>query len=165
MTELIGNTPLVELNALRKENGFKAHLVAKLESFNPGGSAKDRIAFKMIETAERDGLLKPGATIIEPTSGNTGVGLAWVSSVKGYKLILTMPETMSTERRNLLKALGAELILTPGSEGMKGAIEKANELLKNIEGSFMPQQFNNPSNPLPMNWLLPKKYGKIQTEK
>ena len=148
LTELIGNTPLVELNALRKENGFKAHLVAKLESFNPGGSAKDRIAFKMIETAERDGLLKPGATIIEPTSGNTGVGLAWVSSVKGYKLILTMPETMSTERRNLLKALGAELILTPGSEGMKGAIEKANELLKNIEGSFMPQQFNNTSNPL-----------------
>ena len=148
LTELIGNTPLVELNALRKEKGFKAHIVAKLESFNPGGSAKDRIAFKMIETAERYGLLKPGATIIEPTSGNTGVGLAWVSSVKGYKLILTMPETMSTERRNLLKALGAELILTPGSEGMKGAIEKANELLKDIKGSFMPQQFNNPNNPL-----------------
>ena len=148
LTELIGNTPLVELNALRKEKGFKAHIVAKLESFNPGGSAKDRIAFKMIESAERDGLLKPEATIIEPTSGNTGVGLAWVSSVKGYKLILTMPETMSIERRNLLKALGAKLILTPGSEGMKGAIEKANELLKDIEGSFMPQQFNNPSNPL-----------------
>lgn len=148
LTELIGNTPLVELNALRKEKGFKARLVAKLESFNPGGSAKDRIAFKMIESAERDGLLKPGATIIEPTSGNTGVGLAWVSSVKGYRLILAMPETMSIERRNLLKALGAELILTPGAKGMQGAIDKANELAEEIKGAFIPQQFNNPSNPL-----------------
>lgn len=148
LTELIGNTPLVELNALRRQKGFKARIVAKLESFNPGGSAKDRIALKMIESAERDGLLKPGATIIEPTSGNTGVGLAWVSSVKGYRLILTMPETMSIERRNLLKALGAELILTPGAKGMQGAIDKANELAEEIPGAFIPQQFNNPSNPL-----------------
>lgn len=148
LTELIGNTPLVELNALRRQKGFKARIVAKLESFNPGGSAKDRIALKMIESAERDGLLKPGATIIEPTSGNTGVGLAWVSSVKGYKLILTMPETMSIERRNLLKALGAELILTSGAKGMQGAIDKANELAEEIPGAFIPQQFNNPSNPL-----------------
>lgn len=148
LTELIGNTPLVELNALRRQKGFKARIVAKLESFNPGGSAKDRIALKMIESAERDGLLKPGATIIEPTSGNTGVGLAWVSSVKGYRLILTMPETMSIERRNLLKALGAELILTLGAKGMQGAIDKANELAEEIPGAFIPQQFNNPSNPL-----------------
>lgn len=148
LTELIGNTPLVELNALRRQKGFKARIVAKLESFNPGGSAKDRIALKMIESAERDGLLKPGATIIEPTSGNTGVGLAWVSSVKGYRLILTMPETMSIERRNLLKALGAELILTSGAKGMQGAIDKANELAEEIPGAFIPQQFNNPSNPL-----------------
>ena len=147
LTSLIGNTPLVELHQIEREEGLKARLVAKVEFFNPGGSVKDRVALAMIEAAEQDGTLKPGATIIEPTSGNTGVGLAWVSSVKGYKLILTMPETMSIERQNLLKALGATIVLTPGSEGMKGAIRQANELLEQTPGAIILQQFNNPANP------------------
>lgn len=147
LTELIGDTPLVELNRVMKDEHLKARLVVKLESFNPGGSAKDRIALAMIVAAERDGLLKPGATIIEPTSGNTGIGLAWVAAVKGYHLILTMPETMSLERRNLLKALGAELVLTPGKDGMTGAIAKAQELRDSIHGSIILQQFSNPANP------------------
>ena len=128
LTALIGRTPLVELKQIEKVEQLQARLIAKVEYFNPGGSVKDRIALAMIEDAEAKGLLKPGAVIIEPTSGNTGIGLAWVASVKGYKLILTMPETMSVERQNLLKALGATLVLTPGAEGMKGAIRKANEL-------------------------------------
>ena len=125
LTQLIGNTPLLEVSRIEKEEKLKARLLVKLESFNPGGSVKDRIAYAMIEDAAKNGVIKPGDTIIEPTSGNTGIGLAWVAKVKGYKLILTMPETMSIERRNLLKALGADLVLTPGSEGMKGAIKKA----------------------------------------
>lgn len=147
LTELIGDTPLVELNRVMKDEHLKARLVVKLESFNPGVSAKDRIALAMIVAAERDGLLKPGATIIEPTSGNTGIGLAWVAAVKGYHLILTMPETMSLERRNLLKALGAELVLTPGKDGMTGAIAKAQELRDSIPGAIILQQFSNPANP------------------
>ena len=124
LTELIGNTPLIELHAIEKAEGLKARLIAKVEYFNPGGSVKDRIALAMINDAEQKGVLKPGAIIIEPTSGNTGIGLAWVASVKGYNLILTMPETMSIERQSLLKALGATLVLTPGAKGMKGAIER-----------------------------------------
>ncbi|MDE7407199.1 MAG: cysteine synthase A [Muribaculaceae bacterium] len=147
LTELIGHTPLLELTNIEKAENLQARIIAKVEYFNPGGSVKDRIALAMISQAEADGLLKPGATIIEPTSGNTGIGLAWVSAVKGYKLILTMPATMSIERQNLLKALGATLILTPGSEGMKGAISKAIELQEQTPGSFMPQQFNNKANP------------------
>lgn len=147
LTKLIGNTPLVELHQIEQEEGLKAKLIAKVEFFNPGGSVKDHVALAMIEAAEKDGTLKPGATIIEPTSGNTGVGLAWVSSVKGYKLILTMPETMSIERQNLLKALGATIVLTPGSEGMKGAIRQANELRDQTPGAIILQQFNNPANP------------------
>ncbi|MGM9760283.1 MAG: cysteine synthase A [Parabacteroides sp.] len=147
LTELIGRTPLLELHNIEKAEGLKAKLIAKLEYFNPGGSVKDRIALAMIEAAEQSGQISPGALIIEPTSGNTGVGLAWVASVKGYRLILTMPETMSVERQNLLKALGATLILTPGSEGMKGAIQRANELKEQNPGSFIPQQFENPANP------------------
>ena len=147
LTKLIGNTPLVELHQIEQEEGLKAKLIAKVEFFNPGGSVKDRVALAMIEAAEKDGTLKPGATIIEPTRGNTGVGLAWVSSVKGYKLILTMPETMSIERQNLLKALGATIVLTPGSEGMKGAIRQANELRDQTPGAIILQQFNNPANP------------------
>ena len=147
LTKLIGNTPLVELHQIEQEEGLKAKLIAKVEFFNPGGSVKDRVALAMIEAAEKDGTLKPGATIIEPTSGNTGVGLAWVSSVKGYKLILTMPETMSIERQNLLNALGATIVLTPGSEGMKGAIRQANELRDQTPGAIILQQFNNPANP------------------
>ena len=146
-TELIGRTPLLELRNIEKAENLQAKLIVKLEYFNPGGSVKDRIALAMIEAAEQSGQLKPGALIIEPTSGNTGVGLAWVASVKGYQLILTMPETMSIERQNLLKALGAKLILTPGSEGMKGAIRKANELKEANPGAFIPQQFENPANP------------------
>lgn len=147
LTELVGNTPLMELTGVEKELNLKARILAKLEYFNPGGSVKDRIALAMIEKAEKDGLLKPGGLIIEPTSGNTGIGLAWVASVKGYKLILTMPETMSEERKNLLRALGATLVLTPGAEGMKGAISKATELQSENPGSFIPQQFENPANP------------------
>lgn len=147
LTELIGNTPLLEVNRIEKEKKLKARVLVKLESFNPGGSVKDRIALAMIEDAEKQGVIKPGDTIIEPTSGNTGIGLAWVAKIKGYNLILAMPETMSLERRNLLKALGAQLELTPGSEGMKGAIKKANELRESIPGSVILQQFENPSNP------------------
>ncbi|MDE7475810.1 MAG: cysteine synthase A [Duncaniella sp.] len=147
LTELIGGTPLLEVSNIEKSEGLKARVVVKIESFNPGGSVKDRIALAMIEDAEATGRLKPGAVIIEPTSGNTGVGLAWVSSVKGYKLILTMPDTMSLERQNLLKALGATLVLTPGSEGMKGAIKKAEELKAEHPGSIILQQFDNPANP------------------
>lgn len=147
LTELIGNTPLLELTNIEKEQGLKSRLVVKIEYFNPGGSVKDRVALAMIEAAEADGSLKPGGLIIEPTSGNTGIGLAWVASVKGYKLILTMPETMSVERQNLLKALGATLILTPGAEGMKGAIRVANELKEKHPGAIIPQQFENPANP------------------
>ena len=147
LTDLVGRTPLVELSNIEKELNLKAKVIVKVESFNPGSSVKDRIALAMINDAEEKDLLKPGATIIEPTSGNTGIGLAWIASVKGYKLILTMPETMSIERQNLLKALGATLILTPGNEGMKGAIRKANELKEKTPGSFIPQQFENPANP------------------
>ncbi len=146
-TELIGHTPLLELKNIEKEQNLEAKVVVKIEAFNPGGSVKDRIALAMIEAAEQAGELVPGGTIIEPTSGNTGIGLAWVSAVKGYKLILTMPETMSIERRNLLKALGANLVLTPGSEGMKGAIRKAEELKAQTPGAIIPQQFENPANP------------------
>lgn len=145
--DLIGRTPLVELDATAKANGAKARVIVKLESFNPAGSAKDRIAAAMVADAEAKGILKPGATIIEPTSGNTGVGLALISAVKGYHLILTMPETMSIERRNLVKAYGAEVVLTPGKEGMKGAIAKANALRDEIEGSVILQQFENQANP------------------
>lgn len=147
LTELIGNTPLLELQEYGKQKGLQATVIAKLEYFNPAGSVKDRVGLAMIEDAEAKGALKPGGTIIEPTSGNTGVGLALVAAVKGYRLILTMPDTMSAERRNLLKARGAELVLTPGSEGMKGAINKANELRNTIPGSIILQQFSNPSNP------------------
>ncbi|MBD5216346.1 MAG: cysteine synthase A [Bacteroidales bacterium] len=147
LTELIGNTPLMEVKNIEKAEGLKARVLVKIESFNPGGSVKDRIALAMIEDAERTGALKPGALIIEPTSGNTGIGLAWVASVKGYKLILTMPDTMSIERRKLLQALGAELVLTPGAEGMNGAIRRARELQAENPGSFIPMQFDNPANP------------------
>ena len=144
MTEAIGNTPLVRLNKLTE--GLEADVLVKVESFNPVSSIKDRVAVNLIETAERDGLLKEGSVIIEPTSGNTGIGLAFVSAAKGYKLILTMPETMSIERRKLLAVLGAEIVLTPGSEGMGGAIAKAKELVENTPNSFMPQQFENKAN-------------------
>ena len=147
LTELVGNTPLLELKNFKEKRGLQATIIAKLEYFNPAGSVKDRVALAMIEDAEAKGILKPGATIIEPTSGNTGVGLAFVSSAKGYKLILTMPDTMSIERRNLLKALGAKVVLTPGAEGMKGAIAKAEELQASTPGSWIPQQFSNPANP------------------
>lgn len=147
LTELIGHTPIMELEGIEKLENLKAHILVKLEYFNPGGSVKDRVAFAMIEDAEKNGTLKPGGLIIEPTSGNTGIGLAWVASVKGYKLILTMPETMSMERQNLLKALGATLVLTPGADGMKGAIDKALELKAENPGSVILQQFENPANP------------------
>ena len=147
LTELIGNTPLLALNKFSAERGLKTPVLAKVEYFNPGGSVKDRIALAMIEDAEAKGLLKPGATIIEPTSGNTGVGLALVSAVKGYKLILTMPETMSVERRNLVKAYGATVKLTSGKDGMKGAIKAAEELRDSIPGSIILQQFENQANP------------------
>lgn len=146
LTSLIGNTPLLEVQNIEISENLKAKVIVKLEYFNPGGSVKDRIALAMIEDAEQKGLLKPGSVIIEPTSGNTGIGLAWVSSVKGYKLILTMPETMSIERQNLLKALGATLVLTPGSEGMKGAIRRAVELKEEYPDALIPQQFGNPAN-------------------
>lgn len=147
LTELVGNTPLLEVKRIEKELQLEAQLVVKLEYFNPGGSVKDRVALAMIEDAERRGALRPGGIIIEPTSGNTGVGLAWVASVKGFRIILTMPETMSLERRNLLRALGAELVLTPGAEGMKGAIRRAEELRTEHPGAFIPGQFDNPANP------------------
>lgn len=147
LTDIIGNTPLLELNKFSQNRGLKRPLVAKIESFNPGGSAKDRIALAMVEDAEKKGLLSPGATIIEPTSGNTGVGLALVAAVKGYTLILTMPETMSIERRKLVQAYGAKVVLTPGAAGMKGAIDEANRLRESIPGSVILQQFENPANP------------------
>ena len=146
-SELIGNTPLVEITNIEKELGLKATVLVKLEYFNPAGSVKDRIAKAMIEDAEEKGLLKEGSVIIEPTSGNTGIGLAAIAASKGYRAILTMPETMSVERRNILKAYGAEIVLTPGSAGMKGAIAKAEELAKEIPGGFIPGQFVNPANP------------------
>ena len=147
LTDLIGNTPLLELSNFNRQNGLESQLIAKLEYFNPGGSVKDRIGNAMISDAEDRGILKADSIIIEPTSGNTGIALAFVAAAKGYRLILTMPETMSIERRNLLKALGAELVLTPGSEGMKGAIRRAAELAEVTPNSFVPQQFNNPANP------------------
>lgn len=146
-TELVGGTPILELVNFEKKNGLEAAILAKLEYFNPAGSVKDRVAKAMIEDAEEKGLLKSGSVIIEPTSGNTGIGLAAVASAKGYKIILTMPETMSVERRNLLKAYGAEVVLTEGSKGMKGAIAKAEELAAATEDSFIPSQFENPANP------------------
>jgi cysteine synthase A len=147
LTELIGKTPLLELSNYEKKLGLKAKIVAKLEYFNPGGSVKDRIALAMIDDAEQRGVLKPGSVIIEPTSGNTGIGLAWVASARGYRIILTMPETMSVERRILMKAYGAEIVLTEGAKGMKGAIARASELAAEIPNSFIPGQFDNPANP------------------
>lgn len=145
--ELIGRTPLMEIRNIEREEGLEARVLVKLEYLNPAGSVKDKIAKNMIEDAEEKGLLKPGATIIEPTSGNTGIGLAAIAASKGYRLILTMPETMSVERRNILKAYGAEIVLTEGARGMTGAIEKAEELSKEISGSFLTRQFENPANP------------------
>ncbi len=147
LTELIGNTPLLELSNYNTLNNLQATIIAKLEYFNPGGSIKDRIGFSMIKDAEEKGLITKETVIIEPTSGNTGVALAFISAAKGYRLILTMPDTMSMERRNLLKALGAELVLTPGAEGMNGAIKKADELASTIKNSYVPQQFKNLANP------------------
>lgn len=147
ISDLIGNTPLVELTHIEEKEGLEARVVAKVEFFNPAGSVKDRIAKKMIEDAEKKGLIKPGATLIEPTSGNTGIGIASVAAAKGYKAIMTMPETMSVERRNLLKAYGAKVVLTDGKAGMKGAIAKAQELAAAAPNSFIPSQFENPSNP------------------
>ncbi|MDD3438199.1 MAG: cysteine synthase A [Clostridiaceae bacterium] len=146
ITELIGNTPLLETVNYNSQNGIKGKLIAKLEYFNPGGSVKDRVGYAMIKDAEDRGLVSKDTVIIEPTSGNTGIALALVAAARGYRLILTMPETMSIERRSLLAALGAELVLTPGSDGMKGAIKKAEELVSEIPNAFMPQQFNNPAN-------------------
>lgn len=145
--ELVGNTPLLEVGNIEKDLGLEAKILVKLEYFNPAGSAKDRIALSMIEDAEEKGILKPGAVIIEPTSGNTGIGLASLAAIKGYRVILTMPETMSVERRNILKAYGAEIVLTDGTKGMNGAIAKANELATEYENSFIPGQFENPANP------------------
>ena len=145
--ELIGNTPLVEITNIEKELGLEATVLVKLEYLNPAGSVKDRVAKAMIEDAENKGILKAGSVIIEPTSGNTGIGLAAIAAVKGYRMILTMPDTMSVERRNILKAYGAEVVLTEGAKGMTGAIEKAEELAKEIPDSFIPGQFVNPANP------------------
>jgi len=146
ITNLVGNTPLMELTHIEKKFNLKSRLLAKLEYLNPAGSAKDRVAKEMIEQAERDGLLKPGATIIEPTSGNTGIGLAAIASIKGYKTIIVIPDTMSVERQNIMKAYGAEVVLSDGALGMKGSIAKAEELHKQIPGSFIPSQFDNPAN-------------------
>ena len=147
ISELVGNTPLIRLNAIERTLGLEAAIYAKAEAFNPAGSSKDRVGLAMIEDAEKKGLLKPGATIIEPTSGNTGIGLAAAAASRGYKVILTMPDTMSVERRNLLKAYGAQVVLTEGAGGMQGSIDKAEELSRRIPGSFIPGQFDNPSNP------------------
>lgn len=147
MTQLIGNTPLVELKRIEKIENLKAKLLAKVEYFNPGGSVKDRVGFAMIEAAERAGELRPGGLIVEPTSGNTGIGLAWVAAIKGYRIILTMPDTMSIERRKLLRALGAEIVLTPGAQGMAGAIAKAEEIKNSTPRAYIPSQFDNPANP------------------
>ena len=147
ISELVGNTPLIRLNAIERNLGLEAAIYAKAEAFNPAGSSKDRVGLAMIEDAEKKGLLKPGATIIEPTSGNTGIGLAAAAASRGYKVILTMPDTMSVERRNLLKAYGAQVVLTEGAGGMQGSIDKAEELSRRIPGSFIPGQFDNPSNP------------------
>ena len=162
LTQLIGNTPLVETRKLEQQLSLKARIIAKIEYFNPGSSVKDRIALAMIEAAEKAGQIKPGAMIIEPTSGNTGIGLAWIASVKGYRLTLTMPETMSLERRKLLSALGATLVLTPGAEGMTGAIKKAEQLQSENPGSIILQ--NSPTLPIPMHTRIPRhvKFGKIQ---
>ena len=147
ISELVGNTPLIRLNAIERTLGLEAAIYAKAEAFNPAGSSKDRVGLAMIEDAEKKGLLKPGATIIEPTSGNTGIGLAAAAASRGYKVILTMPDTMSVERRNLLKAYGAQVVLTEGAGGMQGSIDKVEELSRRIPGSFIPGQFDNPSNP------------------
>lgn len=147
LTDLIGRTPLMELSNYNRENNLTAKIIGKLEYFNPGGSIKDRIGYSMIKDGEEKGLINKDTVIIEPTSGNTGIALAYIAAAKGYKIILTMPETMSLERRNLLRALGAELVLTPASEGMKGAINRAKELAETTKNSYMPQQFDNPSNP------------------
>lgn len=147
LIELIGNTPLVRLSKIEKQNELQANIIAKVEYFNPAGSIKDRAALAMIEKAEREGKINKDTVIVEPTSGNTGVGLAFIAAIKGYKLILTMPDTMSVERRNILKAYGAKLVLTPGAEGMSGSIKKAEEILKENPNSFMPQQFENDANP------------------
>lgn len=163
VTELIGGTPLLKANNFIKANDIKANIYVKLEYFNPAGSVKDRIAKAMIEQAEKDGKLKPGATIIEPTSGNTGIGLASVAAARGYKAILTMPETMSVERRNLLKAYGAKIVLTDGSKGMKGAIAKAEELAKETPNSFIPEQFANPANPAAMRRRRARRSTTIST--
>lgn len=163
ITDLIGGTPLVKLKKLTK--GLKADVLVKLESFNPGGSVKDRIALNMIKDAEEKGLINQDTTIIEPTSGNTGIGLAFVSAARGYKLILTMPDTMSIERRNLLKAYGAELVLTPGAEGMKGAIKKALELAEQTPNSLFPSNLRTRQTLLFIARQLPKKFGPIRTAK
>ena len=161
--DLIGNTPLVEVTNIEKELGLEATILTKLEYFNPAGSVKDRAAKAMIEDAEERGLLKEGSVIIEPTSGNTGIGLASIAAVKGYRMILTMPETMSVERRNILKAYGAEIVLTDGTKGMQGAIDKAEELAASIEGSFIPGQFENPAIQRRTERQRDRKSGVIQT--
>ena len=161
ITELIGNTPLLRANNFGKKNGLAANILVKLEYFNPAGSVKDRIAKAMIEKAEADGLLNKDSVIIEPTSGNTGIGLARVAAARGYRAILTMPETMSVERRNLLKAYGAEIVLTDGAKGMKGAIAKAEELAKETPNAYIPSQFTNPANPEPIRLRRARRSGVI----